>query len=50
MVALDLIELGGDDLRRSPIEYCKRKLVTLHQDRNPILHDEERELSGRQQH
>jgi bifunctional non-homologous end joining protein LigD len=29
MVAFDLIELDGDDLRRSPIEYRKRRLATL---------------------
>jgi ATP-dependent DNA ligase len=29
MVAFDLIELDGDYLRRSPIEYRKRRLATL---------------------
>jgi bifunctional non-homologous end joining protein LigD len=29
LIAFDLIELNGADLRRSPIEYCKRKLAKL---------------------
>lgn len=35
MVAFDLIELEGEDLRRSPIESRKRKLAKLV--RNPHL-------------
>jgi bifunctional non-homologous end joining protein LigD len=29
LVAFDLVELDGEDLRRSPIEYRKRKLAKL---------------------
>jgi bifunctional non-homologous end joining protein LigD len=35
LCAFDLIELNGEDLRRSPIEYRKRKLAQLVRDPHP---------------
>jgi bifunctional non-homologous end joining protein LigD len=35
LIAFDLIELNGEDLRRSPIEHRKRKLAKLARSRHP---------------
>jgi bifunctional non-homologous end joining protein LigD len=47
MVAFDLIELDGKDLRRSPIEYRKRMLAKLVRDPHPgIVINEHFEADG----
>ena len=47
LVAFDLIELDGEDLRRSPIEYRKRKLAKLvHRPQLGIVLNEHHEGDG----
>jgi bifunctional non-homologous end joining protein LigD len=47
MVAFDLIELDGNDVRRSPIEYRKRMLAKLVRERHPgIVVNEHYEADG----